>query len=56
MGHSGEGELVLGHAVSGREGLGWRPTYRSKDNRVGVGQILGQAANPELVQLRGNSR
>ena len=33
MGHSGEGELLLGRAVSGREGLGWRSTDRSKDNR-----------------------
>src|SRR5260221_14386818 len=36
MGHSGEGELLLGHAVSGHGWVGWRPTYRSKDNRLAV--------------------
>jgi transposase InsO family protein len=51
MGHSGEGELLSGRAVSGRDGLGWRPTDRSKDNRVGVGQLLGQAANPERTDV-----
>ena len=42
MAHSGEGELLSGHAVPsvfGSDG----PAVRSKDNRCGVRQFAGQA-------------
>jgi hypothetical protein len=50
-----EGELLLGRAVSGRDGL--RAADGSIERQpVGVGQILGQAAHRELVRVRGNRR
>jgi hypothetical protein len=53
MGHSGEGELLLGHALSGR--VGWDGGRRI-DRRTtgdGVRQLLGQAAIPDLVRRAG---
>ena len=54
MGHSSEGELLLGHAVSA---VGWGRGRRivRRTTRVGVGQLLGQTATPELGQARGSS-
>ena len=54
MGHSGEGELLLGHAVSA---VGWDRGRRivRRTTVVGVGQLLGQTAIPELGQARGSS-
>jgi hypothetical protein len=49
MGHSGEGELLSGHAVPrvfGSDG----PAVRSKDNRCGVRQFAGQARHSGSCQ------
>ena len=55
MGHSGEGELLLGHAVSGGwVGVAVDGSFEGQPV-VGVGQLLGQAATPERGQLRGSS-
>jgi hypothetical protein len=55
----GEGELLLGRAVSGREGwVGGRRIVR-RTTGVGVGQLLGQAANQNVfrcVAVVGRSR
>jgi hypothetical protein len=43
MGHSCEGRLLSSHALPSEMGAGDGPADRSKDNRVGVRQLSGQA-------------
>jgi hypothetical protein len=55
MGHSGEGRLLLGRAVSGREGWAGGRRIDRRTTGDGVRQFVGQATNPELCQPRGSS-